>query len=603
MNTRSNCLALIAAAALAAPVLADNAAAPVGEPVLEAPTLRSLGMHWIVRGDENANATVTLQYRKSGGEWKKGMPLFRVEKNAHDPAKADYKDKSGATKTLLNVPDDAWLFAGSALLLDADTDYELKLTLNDPDGGAGEHVFKARTAAEPVAPANAPIRHVIPGSGGGSGTKADPFKGVAAAQKAAKPGDILLLGEGTYDKPVTVTRSGEPGKPIIWRGVDREKVIFKGGEKSAKDLGHKDKADDFAERIIDAAGAHDVWFENLTISHGRHAIVAHEATRIVVRGCHIHDVFFGVTATKNPDDKMSGFFITDNVMEGASKWPRTKDMGIEDSRGIQITGSGSVVAYNKLTAFGDAVDTFGSVRTEDIDIHNNDIELMTDDGIESDYSQRNVRVFENRLTNVFQGISCQPVYGGPVYIFRNTMYGVTIEPFKLHNGPSGALLMHNTVVKEGHAWELWTGKAVHNIISRNNLFLGNNASYAFVAESGDTKGCDFDYDGLGGTGFKQFLKWNKQKYATIDDVKANAPIYKHATLIDATTAFASGITPPDSDQVRLPIGDLRLSEKSAAVDAGTPIAGLNDGYQGSAPDLGALEAGAPLPHYGPREGK
>ena len=73
-------------------------------------------------------------------------------------------------------------------------------------------------------------------------------------------------------------------------------IVIKGGDKSAKDVGPKDKDDGFAERVIEAVGAHDVWFENLTISHGRHAIVAHEASRLVVRGCHMHDVFFGVTA-------------------------------------------------------------------------------------------------------------------------------------------------------------------------------------------------------------------------------------------------------------------------------------------------------------------
>ena len=66
--------------------------------------------------------------------------------------------------------------------------------------------------------------------------------------------------------------------------------------------------------------------------------------------------------------------------------------------------------------------------------------IAADDGIELDYSQRNTRCFHNRLTNVFQGISLQPVYGGPVYVFRNALYNVAVEPFKLHNNPSGGLI-------------------------------------------------------------------------------------------------------------------------------------------------------------------
>jgi hypothetical protein len=46
--------------------------------------------------------------------------------------------------------------------------------------------------------------------------------------------------------------------------------------------------------------------------------------------------------------------------------------------------------------------------------------------------------------------------------------------------------------------------------------------------------------------------------------------------------------------------DLTLRKGSRAVDAGVVLPGITDGYVGRAPDLGAYELGAPLPHYGPR---
>jgi hypothetical protein len=46
--------------------------------------------------------------------------------------------------------------------------------------------------------------------------------------------------------------------------------------------------------------------------------------------------------------------------------------------------------------------------------------------------------------------------------------------------------------------------------------------------------------------------------------------------------------------------DFRLKPGSAAIDKGVVIPNVNDGFAGSAPDLGALEAGQPLPTYGPR---
>ena len=46
--------------------------------------------------------------------------------------------------------------------------------------------------------------------------------------------------------------------------------------------------------------------------------------------------------------------------------------------------------------------------------------------------------------------------------------------------------------------------------------------------------------------------------------------------------------------------NFRLKPGSKAVDAGVRIPTVNDDFSGEAPDLGALEAGRPAPHYGPR---
>jgi len=46
--------------------------------------------------------------------------------------------------------------------------------------------------------------------------------------------------------------------------------------------------------------------------------------------------------------------------------------------------------------------------------------------------------------------------------------------------------------------------------------------------------------------------------------------------------------------------DFQLRPGAAAIDHGVVIPNVNDGFTGKAPDLGALEAGQPLPIYGPR---
>jgi hypothetical protein len=115
-------------------------------------------------------------------------------------------------------------------------------------------------------------------------------------------------------------------------------------------------------------------------------------------------------------------------------------------------------------------------------------------------------------------------------------------------------------------------------------------------------GCDFDYDGFGGASGPIFLKWNNVRYPSLAEVRAKAPVYRHAVVVDPATVFAAGIKPPvDPKEQYDPLGvDLRLRGGTAAIDAGAVLPGLNDDFAGKAPDLGAYEFGSPLPHYGPR---
>ena len=47
--------------------------------------------------------------------------------------------------------------------------------------------------------------------------------------------------------------------------------------------------------------------------------------------------------------------------------------------------------------------------------------------------------------------------------------------------------------------------------------------------------------------------------------------------------------------------DVTLDQDSLALDTALPLPNINDGYAGSAPDLGAIEFGQPMPSYGVRQ--
>jgi hypothetical protein len=141
--------------------------------------------------------------------------------------------------------------------------------------------------------------------------------------------------------------------------------------------------------------------------------VGHSGSHFVVRRCRLEVVGPGITAINGGYDESRGFVITDNVFQGPTRWPR--DRGIEEVNGVIITGAGHVVAYNRMSNLGDGVHgtQYGGLSASDI--YNNDIEASTDDGIEGDYADTNVRIFRNRITNAFSGISAQPSNGGPLY--------------------------------------------------------------------------------------------------------------------------------------------------------------------------------------------
>jgi hypothetical protein len=161
-------------------------------------------------------------------------------------------------------------------------------------------------------------------------------------------------------------------------------------------------------------------------------------------------------------------------------------------------------------------------------------------------------------------------------------------------------LLHNTSVKAGMPWMLMSAEPVSNCVSRNNLFVGTEGNYAFETTA-PMQGCDFDYDGFAGR-WKLLLKWNGARFQSPDDVRWTAPVYRHVVLLEPQAVFASGAVAPEdtATQYAPAVNDLRLASGSAAVDAGLALSNVNDGCAGTAPDLGAYEAGRSLPHYGPR---
>ena len=549
-----------------------------GRLVIDPPTLENPGFRWYIEGDDNRNASVSVSYRrKGGGEWKEALPLLRVHR---ENVNQDY----GAHRV-------GNLFAGSVLFLEPATAYQVRLAMRDPDGGAPPpKIVSVTTRGEPKASER--------------GRKLDvyPETGLMAAYETARPGDILLLHAGVYRSSGTyiLTRPGEPARPIVFRGgIDGEAIL--------EGQGHQ--AD-----LLDVQRADYLMFENLTLRHARHAILAGNkgqpgASGLVVRGCRISDVIWGITTTS---ENSSNWYIADNVLTGVNPtwYPRPEVEYMSPSHtGVNYYGRGNVVCYNRISRFSDAAApaNFGP-PLDDVDkqpvsndVYNNEFFFSQDDNLETDYGAHNFRVYRNRFYNGHTGISVQPFYGGPVYLVRNEIFGVTALTFKLHNYCAGILAYHNTAISAGsgfQSFDRW-----QNGQFRNNLFLGGRANpYAMVTGT-ITNYSSLDYDGYRRNDPARLIRWfdgrQRGNYNSLEDFARATGHEKHAVMVDYDV-FVKADAPALGVSADPALYDLRLRPGAVAVDAGARLPGVNDRYSGKAPDLGCYELGDAPPHYGPR---
>jgi hypothetical protein len=600
---------------------------------VEHPTLLNLGFEWRIEGDANRNATVEARFRKLGTQaWRPAMPLLRIggERVFRERESMNYIVPHG--------------FAGSILNLEPATSYECEFTMKDPDGVSGNAMQRVTVAtrAEPKPYAGGRVLHVYPADH--EGPKQEPsFIGLKAAyygegrgdwtavrMKKAQPGDTILVHAGLYrperlnyvdplSAPFTGTWSlslkGTAEKPITIQGAGDGEAIFDGAGN------HK---------LFDMVATHHHIIEGLTFRNTEVAIFAGEkevmgAVALTVRNCRFEDIGVGIW-TENAQSR--DFYIADNLFLGREDQMRLigwnqagqRTAGIYPSHqlrsffAVKVYGPGHVIAHNAVAYFHDGicVSTYGppdadpELRASSIDIYNNDIHLSNDDFIETDGGAHNLRVFGNRGVNAsHNGYSAQPMFGGPVYFYRNVLYHVPLgNALKFNAAPAGILVFHNTFISEQGARDPYS-----NAHFRNNLFLGKDApNRGIMTWANATANFSSDYNGFrpnrNVTGQYNWLTPGQEwkSFATLDEFRKATGQEIHGVEVDFD--IFEKMSPPDParrHQVYHAMDlNFKLKPNSKAIDAGVSIPTVNDSYTGKAPDLGALEWNQVAPHYGPR---
>ncbi len=607
-----------------------------GRFTVEHPTLENLGFEWAITGDANRNATVAVEFRKVGETaWRKALPLLRVggERIFRDVEHLSYI-----------VPDG---FAGSILNLTPGTDYEARLTLTDPDGARGQTVqtIRARTRSEPQPYAGGRTLHVYPP--GYRGERKQPaFNSLLEAyygaglgdwsvvwERRIEPGDTILMHAGLYrnerlnyvdpmvtpfDGTMWLTAKGTAEKPITIKAAgDGDVVIDGAGNYKLFDVSAS------AYHIFDGLTFRDT---DVAIFAGMKEVTG--AVGLTVKNSRFENIGFGVWTEYAGS---SDFYIADNIFTGRPEtrnlvvgWNRQFRQPEDDATGasgiygshemrsyyaIKVYGPGHVIAHNAIAFFHDGIgiSTYGTPeqdpdrRASSIDIYGNDIHLSGDDFIETDGGVHNVRVYQNRGVNAaHSGFSTQPVFGGPIYFIRNLSYNVP-NAFKINANPAGVYWWHNTLIGEQ------SGGAASNGHFRNNLFIGRGAKQGVMRWMNVTPQYSSDYNGYRpNPGATDQYRWEAPgltaSYPTLAAMSAATGQEKHGIELDTDIFEKMTLPDPATRHKVYHAMDLsfRLRPGSRAVDAGDPIPTVNDGFNGTAPDLGALEVGRPEPHYGPR---
>jgi len=527
----------------------------------ERATVHTAGVQVLIADDDDLDATIDVRVREVGAaEWIAAPPLFRVL-----PATVG-----------IPVPEQ---LAGSIFDLVPGTDYEVELHIVDPDGVDETQVTVVSTRALPADPA-APNAVAVSDAAA-----------LSAALAAAAPGDVITLAAGTYAGNFAIDASGTAEAPIVIRGEDPAGVVLDGQGCTGCN-------------VLEVYGSF-VHVEDLTIAHAERALrfQGDGATANVVRRVIIDDVTNGIGSRPNQTD----FYVCDNEIRGRLDWPWVFDANASehwDDRGIDLNGDGHVVCHNHIEGFGDPILNL-TEGYRAFDVYGNDV-YDCFDGIETDRGTGNVRVFRNRWTNVDSAISIQPINGGPLYVLRNELLNVVSEQIKMKmtgGEPSGSIILHNTFVSGDLALNLQTPITGHNFRIENNLFVGPPVltGSRTVEWTAGVDGGVFDANGYFPDGGFWFgvVDGQNRVYDDFAAVMAGGQVEGDGVLL-GDPIFGSGVLgPTDETAVAMPV-DLALADGANAVDAGHVFAGVNDGFLGAGPDLGAREQGCGAPRFGPR---
>lgn len=425
---------------------------PVGDLVQDAQTPEQIALYLPITGalDESYKAAVRFRLAPTGS-WKAAPELWRIEPEYAAPV----------------VVEEA--FAGVIFGLEPGQFYDVEVTLSN--GSTTEvrtGTFATRT---------------LPRAASGSPVIVTNQSQLQAAIDAAKPGTVIQIPAGTtieLSSSINIQK-GVPGtadNPIFIRGENRQ---------TSKIVTTSARAFYFIQNC-----SHYV-VENLTIQGAgvdlpasiEPGIIDFWSGAVNDYCCFRRLTILGTNKGITFQTFTTGHLIYDCVFRGNNSWVQgtIESNATWNDDGVYLAGSGHCVFNCEFYDFGDTIG-FANGTTTNVNkacfIYRNKIVRAGDDGIEAEYTHRNIGIYDNYILNAMTALSVDGIFGGPVYYFRNRAINLGRTIIKCGANATGVLIWSNTFVKttgraaspDGVRGWYWSAAAnMYDWEYRNNLFL------------------------------------------------------------------------------------------------------------------------------------
>lgn len=556
-----------------------NPASEIAPLELERSTPEQIGLYMPLAAGVPAEARATVRYREPGGEYRDAHPLYRI-------------NPDWITDGAPEAPVDA--FAGTIFDLTPGSTYEVEITI---DLGGSNEVTTSMVTTRALPP--------VAGAATMTVTSGDNLQ---AALDALTPGAVLELADGTYDVDgLFINVPGTADMPVTVRGASRDGVVLRSP----------------SGRILQLQDASYLVLENLTMEGSGTDSGTDASSRgiefwngevqefVTFRNLVIRGVDQGIVAS----GPIHSTLIYECLLQGNNTWTQEliETNATWNDDGIRIPGTGNCAFDNTLNGFGDSLAVTNGVFSAAVYFYRNIISMTGDDACEGDYGTRNMGFYDNYVSNCATLLSLDPLWGGPLYCFRNVCINTMRGPFKLNNTNSGFFIYSNTIVRtEGTSewgWVQFNNGALRGWAFRNNLLIyqGTTGNLLAVESSGNDP-IDFTHNGWFPDGS---VWWTSTggSYGSFEEaragVSATTPLFSDSTqrhdndLLVEANPFENAI-PLGGDHL-VEVTEIyvpTLASGSSANGAGVAIPGITDGYTGAAPDIGAIIAGRPPTAWG-----